>query len=299
MAILSVKGAYDMHVHSSPAPFVRIGDSAEIARWCAEAGMAGLVIKSHFESTVSKAHHARTAVRDDFPDFKVFSGIALNRGVGGVNPGAVDLALGLGAKVVWLPTLDSAAHAKAYGSAGTYGIKAMTVETARRSRETLYSICGPDRKLLPETKEVIDLVKDYGAVLATGHSSKEEILAAFEYAKSIGLERFVVTHPELAVPKLDMPTIIELAKAGAYMEFCTINLLPVMHSTSLRGMAEMIEAATPARSVLSSDGGQPFNPRPHESLRVGLQSLHEVGISESAIQTMTMTNPMKLLGVTA
>ena len=34
--------------------------------------MAGIVIKSHFESTVSKAYHARLAVRDAFPDFRCF-----------------------------------------------------------------------------------------------------------------------------------------------------------------------------------------------------------------------------------
>ena len=45
--MLTLKGFYDLHIHSAPAPFVRIGDSAEIARWCAEAGMAGIVIKSH------------------------------------------------------------------------------------------------------------------------------------------------------------------------------------------------------------------------------------------------------------
>ena len=91
--MLTLNGFYDLHIHSAPAPFVRIGDSADIARWCSEAGMAGTVTKSHFESTVSKAYHARLAVRDAYPAFQVFSGIALNRGVGGVNPGAVELAL--------------------------------------------------------------------------------------------------------------------------------------------------------------------------------------------------------------
>ena len=80
MAIIDLGGAYDMHIHSAPAPFVRIGDSIDIASWCAEAGMAGLVIKSHFESTISKVHHARRALQDRFPDFKIFSAIALNRG---------------------------------------------------------------------------------------------------------------------------------------------------------------------------------------------------------------------------
>jgi len=96
--MLKLDGYFDLHLHSAPAPFVRIADSADIAKWCANAGMAGIVIKSHFESTVSKTHHARLAVAEAHPDFKVFSSIALNRGVGGINPAAVDLALQQGAK---------------------------------------------------------------------------------------------------------------------------------------------------------------------------------------------------------
>jgi len=298
MAILTVAGAFDMHIHTAPAPFVRIGDSAEVARWCAEAGMGGIVVKSHFESTVSKVHHARQAVTG-FPDFKVFAGIALNRGVGGVNPGAVDLALQQGAKVVWLPTLDSENHARVFGSAGTYGFAAMTVSSRRRAKGTLYTVLGPDGKLTPDTKEVIELVKDYGAVLATGHLSKEEILAVVDHAKAVGATKLVVTHPELATPKLDLPTMVELAKAGVLMEFCLVNILPVFYSVSLRGLAEMIAAVTPECAVISTDGGQPFNPRPHEVLRMGLQSLHEVGVTEAAIRTMSITNPRKLLGLDA
>src|SRR5262245_51909642 len=117
---VSVEGFFDMHIHSSPAPFQRIGDSVDIARWCAAGGLAGIVIKSHFESTMSKAHHARREVVKEFPDFKVFAGIALSRGVGGLNPGAVEIALDQGARVVWLPTFDSANHARVFGAAGTY-----------------------------------------------------------------------------------------------------------------------------------------------------------------------------------
>jgi hypothetical protein len=51
--------------------------------------------------------------------------------------------------------------------------------------------------------------------------------------------------------------------------------------------------------VISTDGGQPFNPRPHEVLRMGLQSLHEVGVTEAAIRTMSITNPRRLLGLDA
>jgi hypothetical protein len=295
--MLTLKGFYDLHIHSAPAPFVRIGDSADIARWCAEAGMAGIVIKSHFESTVSKAYHARLAVREAYPDFQVFSGIALNRGVGGVNPGAVDLALQQGARIVWMPTLDAANHAVAFGAGGTYGFKAMTVTSRRRGKDPLYRVIGENGKLTPEAKEVVELVVDYDAILATGHISKQEILATVEFALGLGAKRIVITHPELAAPKLDLPTMVELARAGAYMEFCAVNLLPIFYSISVEGLLEAIEAVTPERTIISSDGGQPFNPRPHEAIRIVIQSLHEKGLPADAIQTICVENQQKLLNI--
>jgi Family of unknown function (DUF6282) len=295
--MLTLNGFFDLHVHSAPAPFVRIGDSAQIALWCAEAGMAGIVVKSHFESTVSKAYHARIAVQEAYPDFKVFAGIALNRGVGGINPGAVELALEQGAKVVWLPTLDAANHAKAFGSAGTYGFKAMTLTSRRKGQNPLYSVIDANGKLTPETKEVIELTVDYGAILATGHVSKQEILATVEYALSIGAKRLVITHPELAAPKLDLSTMVELAKAGAIMEFCAVNLLPLFYSISLDGLIEALQEVTPERTIISSDGGQPFNPRPHEAIRIVVQSLHEKGVSTETIQKICVENQRKLLNL--
>lgn len=295
--MLTLEGFYDLHVHSGPAPFARIGDSSQIALWCAEAGMAGIVVKSHFESTVSKAYHARQAIRDVYPNFQVFAGIALNRGVGGINPGAVELALQQGAKVVWMPTLDAANHAKAFGASGTYGFKAMTLTSRRKSANPLYTVLDANGKLTAETKEVIDLVVDYDAILATAHISKQEIMAVIDYAVRVGAKRMVITHPELAAPKLDLPTMVELAKAGAFMEFCAVNLLPVFHSISLDGLLEAIEAVTPARTILSSDGGQPFNPRPHETLRVVAQSLHEKGVAAETIQKICRENQKFLLNL--
>ncbi|WP_213774554.1 DUF6282 family protein [Bradyrhizobium sp. dw_78] len=295
--MLKLDGYYDLHMHSAPAPFVRIGDSADIARWCAGAGMAGIVIKSHFESTVSKVHHARCAVADSHPDFRIFSSITLNRGVGGINPGAVELALQQGAKVVWLPTLDAAAHAEAYGSGGTYGFKAMTLTSRRNRPSPLLSVLDGSGKLTTETREVIDLVKDYDAILGTGHISKREIFPVADYAFGIGLARVVITHPELATPKLDVPTMVELAKMGAYMEFCAVDLFPKFYCISLKELMEAIDAVTPSRTILSSDGGQPFNPPPHEAIRIVIQSMYDSGLPIETIETICRNNQRALLGL--
>jgi hypothetical protein len=305
VAIISLNNAFDMHIHSAPAPFVRIGATAEIALWCAEAGMAGLVIKSHFESTVSKVHHARRALEERFPEFRLFSAIALNRGCGGVNPRAVEMALGLGAKVVWLPTLDAEGHAKGFGQSGTYGFKAMTVEFAptRAPRpgapltvldDKLYTVTS-NGKLTDEAKRVIELTRDYGAVLGTGHISREEIFAVYDYCLAAGLDKVVVTHPEFRAPNLDIGAIEELANAGCYMEFCAVDCFPIHAVVTVEQIRDMVLAAGLHRTVLSSDSGQPWAPRPPETLRVFLQCLHEKGLTEDQIRTAVINNPRTLL----
>ena len=161
----------------------------------------------------------------------------------------------------------------------------------------MFSVIDANGKLTGEAKEVIELVIAYDAILATGHISKEEILAATEFAFGAGAKRVVITHPELATPKLDLPTMVQLAKAGAYMEFCAVNLLPTFYCLSLQGLIEAIEAVTPERTILSSDGGQPFNPRPPEAIRIVVQSLHEKGMPMETIRKICIENQQVLLGL--
>ena len=228
----------------------------------------------------------------------MFSGIALNRGVGGVNPGAVELALQQGAKVVWMPTLDAANHAAAFGAGGTYGFKAMTLTSRRKGKDPLYSVSTRAANSRRKQRKSCELVVDFDAILATGHISKQESsergIRAQHWRQASGHHT-----PGAGHPKLDLPTMIELAKAGAYMEFCAVNLLPMFYSISLQGLIEAIEAVTPERTILSSDGGQPFNPRPHEAIRIVIQSLYEKGLPTDAIQTICIENQKKLLNLRA
>lgn len=293
MSILS--GYYDLHLHSAPAPFARIGDSADIALWCASAGMAGIVVKSHFESTVSKVHHARKAVEGAFPDFQVHSSIALNRGVGGVNPGAVELALQQGAKCVWLPTLDAKNHGEAYGEAGTYGIAEMTLASRRPGRTYAYTVLDEAGCLTPEVEEVIALTLDYGVILGTGHLSVREMRAVLARCTELGHEKLVVTHPELRTAKLSLDEMITFTKAGAYLEFCAVYLLPVFLCLTLDQLVTYLGRLPLDRILLSSDGGQPFNPKPHETIEIAVRGLLSKGVSPQAIETICKANPARLL----
>ena len=96
-------GAIDLHCHSGPAAMPRILDHHEALLDCAAAKFSALLYKDHFYLGVSHA----LILEKLFPQtgVKLFSGIALNNASGGINPHAVNHAINIGAKIVWLPTL--------------------------------------------------------------------------------------------------------------------------------------------------------------------------------------------------
>jgi hypothetical protein len=295
MGLISIAGYYDLHIHSAPSPFERIADTQQIARWCADAGMAAICIKSHFESTVSKAYFAQKHVAD-VPGFKVFAAIALNRGVGGINPGAVELALQQGARIIWFPTVDAAAHAAAFGGNGTFGRAGMSL--AQRVDGAPRGGYSPlqNGKLSAESKEVIALAKAYDAVLATGHISRDEVMAVIAYGAEIGHTRLVVTHPEFVVPNLGLADMKILRDMGAMFEFCAVNTFPLTRLHSIDQIRDMIMGVGPEHCYITTDAGQPFNPIPPETMRVFAQSLHESGVEEATLRVLAIDNPKKVIG---
>ena len=113
----------DVHVHSEPDLFPRIADDVGVARHAASLGLRALSLKCHSERTTSRAYLTMQLV----PGIQIVGGIVLNRAVGGINPAAVESALQLGAKHVWMPTVDAANHARTFGSTGAYDKQASTV----------------------------------------------------------------------------------------------------------------------------------------------------------------------------
>jgi hypothetical protein len=152
-------------------------------------------------------------------------------------------------------------------------------------------------RLTTEAKDVIDIVGDHDAVLATGHLSRDEIMEVVSYATGKGLKKIVITHPEMYVPNLDTDTQVELAREGCFMEYCAVNCMPMFHCVYPEQLKEMIDAVTPARAILATDSGQPFSPRTPELFRIFAQTLHERGVSLEAIAEMAIVNPTTLLGV--
>ena len=296
MPILSAEGFLDTHVHTGPAPFDRLGDTIDIAGWCADAGMSGIVVKSHFEATITKVYHARK----EHPDFPVYAGIALNRGVGGINPLAVEQALKQDARFVWMPTIDAVNHVRVFGAAGSFGkigSGSYAENKSTRGKDGLYSVLDGG-KLTAEAKDVVELIVEFDAVLATGHMSKEEIYALVEYGLEKKLSNIIITHPEMQCPNLDIATQVELAGQGCMMEYCAINCMPMFQSVTSEQMIEAIDAVGADRAIIATDSGQPFSPKTPDMFRTFAQVLHEKGVAIDDISKMAIQNPARLLGVT-
>ncbi|NIT78674.1 MAG: hypothetical protein GWO44_17740, partial [Thermoplasmata archaeon] len=240
------------------------------------------------ESTASRAY----LLDRELEGIRVFGGIVLNSYVGGINPAAAEAALKLGAKQVWMPTVDGAYHAQIHGGTGAYDAQA----GGRRSTGKGLSPLDGERPTA-ETLEVLDLISEHGAILGTCHLSPEEIRALLRAARERKVEKVLLTHPYFKVPAVDLSFIKEMVALGAVAEFGYCTVSPMWAYASVEKVALSIKELGAGSCVLVSDCGQRHNPMPPEGLRLFVQSLFEKGISEREIETMVVKNPRALLGL--
>jgi hypothetical protein len=279
--VLDVDGAWDLHVHSSPDLFPRVADDAQVVTDAARQGFAGLVMKNHFEGTASRAALAARAA----PGVKVYGGIVLNRAVGGVNPHAVEVALRLGARIVWMPTLDAECHRRAFGFGGGFPAQASGLEG-----QTPGIAIVRDGALVPEARETMALVRQHRAALATGHVSREEIRALVHEARAQGFRKLIVTHPYDRAPGLTLAEVTEIAAHDVRVEFVFCSITPRWAFTTAAAIAECIRAVGAPKFVLSSDGGQAHNPMPADGYRAFVRALAAAGIAADDFRVMCRDN---------
>ena len=286
-------GAVDLHVHSAPCFFDRIGDDVQIATSARDAGMRALAYKSHHESTVSRAYHTELQV----PSFRVIGGICLNFCVGGINPDAVEATLMMGGRIVWAPSGHACYHGLLTGELGKWGVAGMVLPGRTNLGITVLDKAG---KLTPEAIEVLECVKKYDALFCTSHLSPEEILAVVKYCKQIDAK--VMVNHAYYFPRVEIDYVLEIAEMGAYIELVSTLLIPSRHRKDLKYdfelVAETIRRVGPSRVVLATDaGGTLTGLWPHEQLRMFGQRLQGYDVSLNDIKTMMCNNPARLVGL--
>ncbi len=288
--LVDVSGAIDMHCHPSPDLFPRLADDMEVVEHARGMGFGGVMVKSHYEPSASRAAYAERM----FPGIRVFGGIVLNHSVGGVNPAAVEAALKLGAREVWMPTVDARFHAEVHGGTGAYDVQQSAGAGASRPG---ISVLDDHGELSPESLEVLDLIAQHDAILGTCHLSPGEIRTLIAEARRRGVQKIAVTHPFFKVPNLSLDELRELSSMGAYAEFGYCTISPMWGYATPKRIAEAVNAIGASHCLLVSDTGQRHNPMPAEALRIFAQCVHESGVSEDDIATLIRTNPAELLGI--
>jgi hypothetical protein len=217
---------------------------------------------------------------------QVYGGIALNAQVGGVNPSAVAAALDEGARVVWMPTADAATQ-EAAGLPRLCGLHP-------RLPGATFSIPPVDRTSESAVGDVLDLIAEADAVLATGHLSTAEVQWLAEQARARGVRRVLLTHPSYTVPAMPAAVAAELAAAGAHVEVTAYQLLH-QPGCDAAALAAFVRAVGYHGLVLSSDAGQPDSPSPPEALALLVDTLAAQGLDRGALVAAASDTPQTLV----
>ena len=278
-----LRGAIDMHVHSSPDVFPRSVTSIEAAEQARDAGMTAIVLKSHSIDT-----SARAELVSSLTGQRVSGGIALNYPVGGVNPYAVLESAKQGGRVVWLPTL-SARHFLQHS--GT-----VPILNAESPLESPGIVVTDGSRVLPEVEDVLQIIKQHGLILSSGHVSPEETTIVFRRAHEIGIERLVVTHPHAPFVGADANHMRQFAALGAMHEMVYAFATPLIEQPqTMQYIATVIRSVGVEYCYVASDGGQAINPPPVEAYRLFVLGLLGQGFSVDELRYMTAEAPGKLL----
>jgi predicted TIM-barrel fold metal-dependent hydrolase len=286
-----LRGAIDMHAHTSPALFKRHIDDAALAESAAAYGMRGFVLKDHDSSTTGRAYY----VNRMFPGVESIGAVVLNRSVGGLNPYVAEAAVHYGARVVWMPSNHAKHHAE-YFSMPDYPQFGRLRPQLPGEGVTVFEEDG--KTLKAEARTICEIVAENDVAMATGHISLAEIRALLDAAREAGVTRFIVTHANWSLCKLDLDTQRELIAKGATIEYVASSCVsPIFWEQNPDELARWIVELEGEHIVLGSDLGQYAGPPHPEGLRMLLAALLEVGVPYEYLEKMTKANCEQVLGL--
>jgi hypothetical protein len=282
-----MKGVIDMHLHAAPCLLERPFDEIEIARQARDVGYRGLVLKSIFAPNADRLQFVRDAV----PGIELFGGVVLNHTVGGINPEAVASAVGFGAKLVWLPTVHAANHVK------FFGVSYYPWQKQKGYRRDIVpiSVINDRGELIPEAIEILDIAKQAGLVIGSGHISAEEILAVLSYAAKIGFDKVVATHVGWHATDWSDDELKRMRDLNCTFEFTINPAMPSRQQANPKTFAKRMMMLGTDRCITGTDLGQIDTAHPIDGYRMWLRILRNNGFSDDDLDRVARRNPSRLL----
>jgi hypothetical protein len=287
-----LNGAIDPHVHSGPSIAARAIDHLELVRAYSDAGFAAVVTKDHDYAGVATAaliakHHPELRT-------KIYSGIALNNVVGGINPYAVEHTAAMGGKIVWMPTLAAENHLRWEKTAAW----AHPASTSKMRPASPVPVLDANKKVRDDVKDVLDVIAKNNMTLASGHLHVSETWIVFEEAQRRGVKHLIFTHPEDIVGA-SLNDVKGIAAMGAQVEHSICMFLEgsKFQTRTAEDLRNQIEAAGVDNTILCSDLGQVGLFSPLEGLQRGVSLCMDLGYSDADIHKMVSTNTAQVLGL--
>jgi len=282
-----LEGAIDFHIHSAPDVYPRLLNDVELALSARENGMRAILIKNHYFETASRAK-----IASEVADFDVFGGIALNLTNGGINAHAVRMALKMGAKQIWLPTVHSR-----YFVENKSHVSHLATEIGS-DVQGIY-LLNEDGSLREDLYPIFDLIAEFDAILGTGHVTKEEAKIAVKEAAKRGVKRIMVTHPVATFVHYSYEDMKEILDLGAtYLEHTWNDVTrQVSHPLEIKTLVEVIKTMGAKNNIMSTDAGQWLNPPAAQQMGIYIKEVLKGGVSEKDVRTMVTDNPARMLGL--
>ncbi len=272
-----LKGAYDLHVHTAPSHFDRSLDDFDLLQGLEAYGMDGALIKSHYEPTQARASLANS---HNSTRAKLFGGIALNHPVGGLNPYAAESCLKMGGRIVWLPTRD-AAHSLCFGN--------MPGDFFERPGLTVLEDGGALKRVV---YEILEVVRRYGAYVATGHLSLPESRAVCKACAEMRVH-CILTHPDWNRTKINLQEQLDFARAGVMIEKVWANIAD--GDIDAEALCHSVRVLGSENIFMTTDRGQAGMESPMEGLLRFIECMLDYGISHCEIERMVLDNPRRIV----
>ena len=285
-------GAIDLHCHVSPEVSLdqenRLEDDDQIQA-AIDAGLAGIVLKSHLWPTVERAYY----LGKRFREIQVIGSISLNPIAGGFDPLIVEIAARQGARVVFFPTWQSDNDLE-HGGFSSVVRKRMPLYGQSEIASVSVS---KDGKLTAQAEAVLDAAKELDLLVTTGHLRAEDGLLVIRGAARRGV-RSLYSHPQSSHIGASVAQMQEAASLGAVIEISCLGAISVRAAGMSRAeIVEGIRAVGPEHFVIVSDAFNPYAPPQPELLRMGAGQIVEVGVPIEQVRKMVYDNPRRALGM--
>ncbi|MFC3125504.1 DUF6282 family protein [Pseudoroseomonas globiformis] len=289
-----LQGAVDLHHHGFPEftfAHPTRHDDAEELRMADAAGMAGIVMKSHFFPTTAMCWRLnRLGLRA-----QAFASITMNPCAGGFLPIAVEAAARQGARALFMPTWGAAADQRRGGF--SHHLTEFLEQARGLDPERGLTATDASGRVRPEVTECLAIAAEFDMMVATGHISPHESLAVVTEAKRLGVREVMFQHPDSRSIGATRDDIRQIAEAGGTIEFCAIGFTPAFQRLPMPECLDIIREIGAERVVLTTDCFFGWMPPAPELLRMTLGSMLHHGLSDVDAARLVRDNPRRLLGL--